>query len=187
MYSNGTAQLLNDYNTLQSQYNKLNTTLLVSSNMTATSLTPPTCNANLISSDGFSTDFNIPSPPQGASELISSGVSSAPTGSIVSVTATSVAVSVYATNGAQITGLAIKPVANNAQNTPDGQDTGASATGSASSSATGTASGSSASSGSSSATGAAASASATTGAGSVNGAAGGVALAAAVGAGLLAL
>ncbi|KAK4895431.1 Glycolipid anchored surface protein 4 precursor [Elasticomyces elasticus] len=107
-YSNGTAQLLGDYDTLMNQYNKLNLTLLESSNSTATSLKPPKCSAGLISNDGFSTDFTIPDPPSGAEALISSGVSSAPTGAIVSVTRTSVQAAVYATNGGQISGLAIQ-------------------------------------------------------------------------------
>ncbi|KAK4574647.1 Glycolipid anchored surface protein 4 precursor [Recurvomyces mirabilis] len=109
-YGNGSLQLLGDYDTLMSQYAKLNITLLESSNSTATSLTPPKCNANLISGDGFSTDFSIPQPPSGAQQLISAGVSSAPTGSIVSVTQTSVQLPVYATNGGEISGLKIQAV-----------------------------------------------------------------------------
>lgn len=124
-YSNASVQLLSDYNALQGQLNKLNVTLLESSNSTATALTPPACGASLISSDGFSTSFDIPSPPDGAAAVISSGVSSAPTGSIVSVTQTSVGVPVYATNGGLISNLAIKPTSGS--NTPSGDDTGASA------------------------------------------------------------
>jgi len=125
LYSNNSAQLLQDYNTLQSQYNKLNVTLLESANSTATGLTPPACGASLISGDGFATDFNIPSPPDGADAVISSGISNAPTGSIVPVTQTSVAVPVYDVNGAPINNLAI--AATSGSNTPSGQNTGGSA------------------------------------------------------------
>lgn len=107
--ANGSANLLPDFDTLQSQYNKLNITLITTQNDTATNLQPPRCSKSLISSDGFSNDFDIPSPPQGAAALISAGVSNAPTGSIVAVTRTSVDTPVYATNGGEIQGLVIKP------------------------------------------------------------------------------
>lgn len=167
-YSNGTAQLLADYDTLMSQYNKLNITLLESSNSTATSLSPPSCNSDLISGDGFSSDFNIPDPPSGASSLISAGVSSAPTGSIVSVTQTSVQVAVYATNGGQIKGLKINPVkgANEPGQNSAGLSTGAapSATATSSGSSSNSASGSGSASSTASSTGAASSAKASSGA-----------------------
>lgn len=141
--SNGSVSLLNDYNVLASQYSKVNVTLLESSNSTATNLQPPQCNSNLISGDGFSTDFNVPSPPQGAAQLISSGVSNAPSGSIVSVTQTSVQLAVYQTNGALVTGLAIKSASG--ANHPGSGNGLSTAAGGASGSATATASGSAAS------------------------------------------
>lgn len=106
---NGTASLLPDFDTLQSQYNKLDINLITTQNETATNLEPPKCSAGLISSDGFSTNFNIPNPPNGAQALISNGVKNPPTGSIVAVTQTSVDTPVYATNGARIQDLVIKP------------------------------------------------------------------------------
>lgn len=188
VYDNATVQLLADYDTLMSQYSKVNVTLLESSNSTATSLSPPSCNSDLISSDGFSTDFNIPNPPSGAEALISSGVSSAPTGSIVSVTQTSVQVAVYATNGGQLENLKITAVS--AANAP-GQNSAGVSTGAASSqtSSAATASGSSsggststASSGSSStasSSGSAASASSSSGAFRIDAGVAGSAMAAA--------
>lgn len=109
-YANGSASLRQDFVTLNNQFAKLNSTLLTSSNNTATSLKPPKCGSNLISNDGFSTNFNIPAQPNGVSALIQSGVTGGQTGSFVSVTQTAVQVSVYNTNGAAITGLAIKSV-----------------------------------------------------------------------------
>ncbi|KAI7083846.1 glycoside hydrolase family 72 protein [Hortaea werneckii] len=108
--SDGDAQLTTDFENLSSQYAKLNTTLLQSQNDTATSLEAPQCDASLISSDAFSTTFDIPSQPDGVADLISNGVDNAPTGSIVSVTQTSVDATVYATNGGKISGLQINPV-----------------------------------------------------------------------------
>lgn len=186
--SNGDLYLLTDYDNLQNQYNKLNVTLLESSNSTATSLNPPACASSLISNDGFSTDFNIPSPPQGADALIASGVSNPPSGSIVPVTNTAVPFTVYASNGGTINDLAIRPV--NGSNTPSGANTGASASGSASpsgsSTASGTSSGSSSATASATASGAASSATASGAASSV-GVATGSLLAALFGVGVMAL
>ncbi|KAK1061369.1 Glycolipid anchored surface protein 4 precursor [Friedmanniomyces endolithicus] len=164
-YGNGTAQLLGDYDTLMGQYDKIDVSLLASSNSTATSLQPPQCNANLISNDGFSTDFNIPNSPNGVDQLIKSGVPNAPTGSIVSVTRTSVQVAVYATNGGRLSVLEIQAVstANSPGQSRSGLSTGAVASATASSSA-GTSGTSAGGSGSASSTGAAASARASSGA-----------------------
>ena len=122
IYSNASIQLLGDYDTLQSQYNKLNITLLEAHNSTATGLTPPSCDPSLISSDGFATNFDIPNPPQGADQVISSGISNPPTGAIVPVKETSVTLPVYGANGDLIKDLAIS--ATNGSNTPSGDDSG---------------------------------------------------------------
>lgn len=108
---NGSTTLLGDFDRLQSQFDKLNITLITTQNETATNLQPPRCSSDLINSDGFSKDFDIPSAPQGAADLISNGISDAPTGRIVSVTRTSVELPVFAANGAPIRGLAIRPAA----------------------------------------------------------------------------
>ncbi|EME40514.1 glycoside hydrolase family 72 protein [Dothistroma septosporum NZE10] len=107
--SNGSATLLPDFDTLLAQYQKLNVTLITTQNETATNLQPPRCSSGLISSSGFSTDFDVPQPPSGAEALISRGVSNAPTGTIVAIKQTQVQVPVYATNGGELQGLAIKP------------------------------------------------------------------------------
>lgn len=107
VYSNGSAELRPDYDVLMQQYNSLDNSLITASNDTATSLQPPQCDSSLISSDGFSTDFDIPDPPQGAQALIDNGVRNAPAGSIVRVTQTVVQVPVYATNGGPLKGLKI--------------------------------------------------------------------------------
>ncbi|KAL2349730.1 Glucanosyltransferase-domain-containing protein [Cryomyces antarcticus] len=125
LYDNGTVQLRTDYDNLQAQYNKLNVTLLETSNASATALSPPACSSGLITSSSFSTNCTIPQPPAGAAALISSGISNPNNGKIVPVANTAVPMAVYASNGGLISGLALKPV--NGSNTPNGANTGGSA------------------------------------------------------------
>ena len=87
---NGSAQLLPDFDTLQSQFNTLNVTALQGLKAQNTSVEPPTCAASLISSSSFNSNFTIPSVPPGAQDLINNGISPKPSGSIVSVTGTKV-------------------------------------------------------------------------------------------------
>lgn len=124
--------LLADYSRLQIQYNAVNLTLLETVNTTAAAITAPICSAGLISSSNWNANFVLPDQPAGVPALISSGVGGR-TGSIVSVTATSVLNQVTNTAGALITGLAIHSVGG--VNVP----TGASGAGTASATTTGTA------------------------------------------------
>lgn len=107
IYSNGSAQLRSDYNSLQNQYSRINVTLLEANNATATGISAPRCSSGLIAADDFSDEFDIPARPSGAEALISSGVSDAPTGALVSVTATAVALPVYDVGGSSMSNLAI--------------------------------------------------------------------------------
>jgi hypothetical protein len=109
IHTNGSAQLLADFASLQQQYSRINITRLEANNATATGIRAPRCASDLISADGFSNDFDIPARPAGAAALISSGVSDAPKGALVSVTATMVALPVYDVAGAPIRNLAITP------------------------------------------------------------------------------
>ena len=102
--------LLGDYDSLNKKYGLIDGKLLEHQNNTATSLTPPACQANLISSDGFSTDFDIPETPSDAVGLINNGIPHPPTGSYVKVTQTVVQVGVTAANGQPIQNLQITPV-----------------------------------------------------------------------------
>ena len=108
-YANGTVHLRGDYDALADKYSGLNMTLIENHNTTATNLKVPKCSAGLISDAGLSTDFDIPAVPSGVADLISSGVSNAPKGSIVAVTKTKVELPVYATSGGKISGLEISP------------------------------------------------------------------------------
>jgi len=139
LHDNGTASIRTDYDNLQTQYNKLNVTLLESGNSTATMLKPPTCNSSLITSSSFNNNFTIPSIPPGGQSLIDNGISNPNKGKLVDIKQDNVPQTVYASNGNVIQGLAIKPLPNDRSNTPNGQDTSGSASGS------GTATGSAAS------------------------------------------
>lgn len=160
-----------DYNSLQTQYSRIDVARLEANNDTATGITAPRCSSDLISADDFSDEFDIPSRPSGVDALISSGISNPPTGGLVVVTATAVALPVYDVGGASVSNLAITVTSQ--ANRPVGT---ASRTSSRTSSRSGSATGSS------SATGASASASQTGAANRLSGAA-----ALALGAAVLAL
>ena len=123
IYDNGTAQLRNDYNALQKQYNTLNVQALQSMDSSLASAQSPKCSSSLISSSGFNTSFTLPSPPSGGQSLIDNGISNPNQGKLVSVTTTTVADAVYDANGNAIKNLAIKPLADDQSNTPNGTDT----------------------------------------------------------------
>ncbi|KAI9744952.1 MAG: hypothetical protein M1818_001879 [Claussenomyces sp. TS43310] len=116
--NSGSAQLLIDYNNLQTQYKALNFSMVEGMPAMNTSNVPPTCSASLITTSGFATNFTIPETPSGAQELISNGISRPNNGRIVSVTNLQVSQTVLESNGAVITGLAIKPVADDESNVP---------------------------------------------------------------------
>lgn len=108
-YTNGTVHLRGDYDALAEKYGGLNMTLIENHNTTATNLKAPKCSSGLISDSGLSKDFDLPSVPDGVQAMIESGISNAPSGSIVPVTKTSVDLPVYATSGGEISGLEISP------------------------------------------------------------------------------
>ncbi|KAM3079542.1 Glycolipid anchored surface protein 4 precursor [Clarireedia jacksonii] len=136
----GSAQLLSDYNTLQDQFNKLNVTLIEGVKAQNTTTTAPKCASSLLTSSSFANNFTIPDVPAGAQDLIDNGISNPNNGKIVSISDTKVTQKVTDVNNNVISGLAIKPLANDESNTPSGESTGseASSTTSASASATGT-------------------------------------------------
>ena len=120
-YDNNTAQLRTDYDNLQSQYKGLDINALQSGNASAANIKSPKCQTSLISSSSFNNSFTIPDVPSGAQDMINNGIKNPPTGKIVGVTATAVPSSlpVYASNGNQISNLAIKPLADDQSNTPN--------------------------------------------------------------------
>jgi 1,3-beta-glucanosyltransferase GAS3 len=118
--SNGSAQLRQDFDNLQGQFNQLNFTALEGTKSTNGSVVPPVCTANLITNAGFSTNFTIPEPPPGAQVVIDNGLTNPNIGNLVSVTDLRVSQTVQQSNGAVISGLAIKPLPDDQSNSPSG-------------------------------------------------------------------
>ncbi|PQE05206.1 glycoside hydrolase family 72 protein [Rutstroemia sp. NJR-2017a BBW] len=138
--SDGSAQLLSDFNSLQNQFNKLNVTLIEGVKAQNTTTTAPKCDSSLITSSTFASNFTIPDVPAGAQDLIDNGISNPNNGKIISVSDTKVTQTVTDVNNNVISNLAIKPLANDESNTPSGETTGseANSTSSAAPSASGT-------------------------------------------------
>ena len=118
--SNGSAQLLVDYDTLQKQFNTLNVTYLQGLSAQNVSVTPPKCTSSLITTSGFSSNFTIPDVPAGAQTLIDNGISPAPSGKMVPVTASKVSQVVQQSNGDIMQNLAITILADDQSNNPNG-------------------------------------------------------------------
>lgn len=118
--SDGSVTLRTDFNNLQQQFNKLNTTLIQSKNSSAATIDPPKCAKSLIDSSSFGADFDLPSTPSKASDMIKNGVSGANTGKIKDVTATAVPYKVYTTANKEVSNLSIKEVKDGSANAPSG-------------------------------------------------------------------
>ena len=128
LYDNGTAQIREDFDNLQSQYNKLDIRALQSDNSSGATARAPRCSSDLIQSDQFSASFDLPSVPEGGQDLIDNGIQDPRNGKLVSVTETSVSLPVYGSNGNQLQNVAIKPLAESESNTPNGEETSESTT-----------------------------------------------------------
>ncbi|KAI0133251.1 glycoside hydrolase family 72 protein [Hypoxylon sp. NC0597] len=114
----GTVNLLSDYATLQNQYKKVDFSKVQSIKATNNKVTPPECKASLIKEDGFNNNFTLPAVPPGAQDIIDNGVSPKPSGKIVEISDYSVKHTVKDANGKELSGLAVKPLADDAVNTP---------------------------------------------------------------------
>ncbi|KZF19370.1 glycoside hydrolase family 72 protein [Xylona heveae TC161] len=134
--NDGSVNLRTDFDNLQSQFNKLNVTLLESSNNTATALNPPTCSADLITSSSFSTDFTLPQVPPGGQDLIDNGIQNPNQGKLVDVQQTSPSQTVYGSNGSKLNNLAISPLPSDQSNHPSGEKSSGSSSSSAATSST---------------------------------------------------
>ncbi|KAF2265765.1 hypothetical protein CC78DRAFT_532141 [Lojkania enalia] len=124
---NATVTLRKDYDNLESQYNKLDLNLLQEADPTATSRNPSECSEDLLS-DAFDKNFTIPSPPDGAEDLINNGIDNPVQGKLVEVRETNVPMAAYGSTGVQIQNLAINLLSNDGTNTPGGDATSPSGT-----------------------------------------------------------
>lgn len=133
---NGTITTLIDYDNLMKQFGKLDMKRISASNSTQTSVNPETCSSSLINNSTFYDAWNLPDAPSKVSDYIKNGLPNKPTGSLVSVTATTLSQKVYDYTGKEITGIKFNVLANDESNTPS-SSSGTSGT-SSSTSASGT-------------------------------------------------
>jgi 1,3-beta-glucanosyltransferase GAS3 len=113
----GSADILDDFYTLKSQYAKLDFTQIQGAKpANTTTPTPPACNAKLITTTGFNDNFTIPVPPPGVQKLIDEGIGFTGSGKIVSIDSWAVTQTVKNPDGSVVSNLAVKPLANDATN-----------------------------------------------------------------------
>ncbi|KAF2672362.1 hypothetical protein BT63DRAFT_398665 [Microthyrium microscopicum] len=103
--SDGSVQLLKDFDNLQGQYNKIDKNLVTT--LPSTNPAPVKCDASLITQQGFNTSWVLPTAPAGTDALIANGISKPQQGKLVDVTSTSVTQKVLSSSGTAITGLAL--------------------------------------------------------------------------------
>lgn len=127
--SNGDASLLKDFDNLQSQYNKINITLITTRSDTPETTAHPSCNSTYIllsHSAQFNTSMSLPDCP--ALDLIANGVGNKNVGKLVNVTTLQSPHKVFTSGGAQISDLAIVPLPADKSNTPNGENTSSTVT-----------------------------------------------------------
>ena len=127
LHQNETAEILTDYNNLQAQYNKLNIKALESRSFSGSKLVAPTCKNSLIGSSSFNSTFSLPQVPSGGQALIDRGLKNPNNGKLVAVDEMQVSLFVYRSDGSILQNLAIKPLADDESNTPNGSNTSDSA------------------------------------------------------------
>jgi hypothetical protein len=99
--------LLQDYENLLQEYAAIDMASLTATTTVSTAAAS-TCSAALVSGTAtFYNAWDLPSRPSGGDALVTSGLTSASTGVITSVTATTMPATVYNYTGAQVTGLAL--------------------------------------------------------------------------------
>lgn len=99
--------LMQDYQYLKEQYAKIDMSALTSVNETAEKQETTTCASSLITESTFLSNWDLPKRPDGGDDLVTSGITSAPSGAITSVTATDMPATVHNYTGAEVTGLAL--------------------------------------------------------------------------------
>ena len=120
---NASVSLLNDFDALQGQLNKIDVKGVTALNTTATDLKPPKCGSDLISDVGLSKNFTIPDVPRGGQDLINRGVSGFAQGKLQSQPkTTAMPVAAYGSNGQEIKDLKLNVVSS--ANTPNGNTAG---------------------------------------------------------------
>ncbi|KAI0484385.1 beta-glucanosyltransferase gel2 [Xylariaceae sp. FL0804] len=114
----GSVKLLDDYDTLKSQYAKINFDTLEGTKATSASTSFATCKSSLITEAGFSNNFTLPAVPSGVQSLINNGISGKTNGKIVDISDYSVTNTVKNADGSTMSSLSVKPLASGEINTP---------------------------------------------------------------------
>ena len=128
--SDGSAQLLQEYDNLQGQYNRLNLSIITTPPDLLEAVPFPTCSSSAVvdaaAGTAFNSNFTLPSVPPDGQDLIDNGIQNPNNGKLVPVTSLTVSQKVEASGGRVLQGLAIKPLANGDSNLPSGENTSAS-------------------------------------------------------------
>jgi hypothetical protein len=114
--SDNSVKLLADYNTLKTQYAKVDWSDVEGVKASSTTPTPPTCSAGLIKETGFNNNFTLPAVPPGAQTILDNGVSPLPVGKIVTISDYTVKYAIQDVNGSTIS-VTVSPLADDATNT----------------------------------------------------------------------
>lgn len=115
---NGTVTLRSDYDALQKQFNKLDTSKMQATN---TKIKAPKCDKKLITNDAFDTNFTLPAVCPGCDTLIKKGIDKPTNGKLVKVMDTKSPNKVYGSAGGEVTGLTLKLLSNDGANAPSGE------------------------------------------------------------------
>ncbi|AEO61965.1 glycoside hydrolase family 72 protein [Thermothelomyces thermophilus ATCC 42464] len=119
MEDDGSAQLRSDYVSLEKQYSKLDFASIQGQKPPSDSTNKaPVCSSKLITTDNFNNNFTLPVPPPGAQKIIDEGVKPAPKGKLVEISNWKVKFTVKNPDGSVITNLAVKPLEDDAINSP---------------------------------------------------------------------
>ncbi|KAH8677950.1 Glucanosyltransferase-domain-containing protein [Xylariales sp. PMI_506] len=108
--------LLSDYGTLLSQYEKVDWTSVESVAASGTTNTPPVCTSTLITEDGFDNNFTLPVIIADAEKILENGVSPAPSGSIIDISDYSFKYAIRDANGNTLS-VVVSPLAEDTFNT----------------------------------------------------------------------
>lgn len=131
--NNGSVSLKVDYENLQGQFGKLDMDRIESSNSSQTSVEREECTADLITSKKFLNAWNLPTRLAKINNYIENGVPNKPSGSLVSVSSTSIPVKVYDHNGQEISDIKYTVLADGEVNRPSSTSSGGAGGGSSSS------------------------------------------------------
>lgn len=107
--ADGSAQLLQDYNTLAAQYAKLDWSSVEGGKPPATTPAAPQCVPSLIQEAGFDNNFTLPAvPDDGSQDVINNGVTPKPSGQFIPITDWTVTLTVKDVKGDIIKNLSVK-------------------------------------------------------------------------------